>query len=110
MKLLIGLLIMSFAGCASSTIMPESERAKIQSISINPEVKIPNDPIFIGSFLGIMGNDKGQHKEHMQKVNFDLSQIVKKQFKTQAEKRPFLATNLKTMAIINLNLKLKYMA
>jgi hypothetical protein len=95
MRLLFGFLIVFLAGCVSSTRMQESEKARIRSVSINPVVKMPDDPTFIGTFWGILGSDKSQLKEHMQKVNFDLPRIVKQQFKAQAERQAFFEGKLK---------------
>ena len=95
MKRLIGVLLLALtaSGVAASGIK-ESERAKITTIRIAPEVEMPDLPTFIGTFWGVLGNDKSKLKQHMESVHFDLPQILKQQFTATAEKQPFFRGKL----------------
>ena len=95
MKWLMGVLLLALTvNCVAATRIEESERAKITTIRIAPEVQMPDLPTFIGTFWGVLGNDKSKLKEHMETVHFDLPQILKQQFASQAEKQPFFKGKL----------------
>jgi len=95
MKWLVSVLLLaSMVNCVAANGIAESERAKITTIRIAPEVEMPDLPTFIGTFLGVLGNDKSKLKQHMDSVHFDLPQILKQQFAAQAENQPFFKGKL----------------
>ena len=95
MKWLLGILVLALTvTCVGATRIDESERAKITTIRIAPEVEMPDLPTFIGTFWGVLGDDKSKLKKHMEDVHFDLPQVLKQQFAAQAEKQPFFKGKL----------------
>jgi len=95
MKVLVGGLFLALTlNCIAANGIEESGRAKITTIRIAPEVAMPDRPTFIGTFWGVLGNDKSKLKEHMDSVHFDLPRILKQQFASQAETQPFFEGKL----------------
>jgi hypothetical protein len=84
-----------FSGCATSVTLKKSDRELIRSISINKDVKIPDDMFYQGPTqtwsisMGLIGatkaaaaamTDKDLIKEVMGNNQIDLRQIVREQF------------------------------
>jgi hypothetical protein len=96
MKRLLSVLLLALTvNSAAASGLDESARSKITTIRITPEVQMPDSPTFIGTFWGVLGNDKSKLKTHMDSVHFDLPQILKQQFAAEAEKQPFFKDKLK---------------
>ena len=96
MKWLLSVLLLALTvNSAAASGLDESARSKITTIRIATEVQMPDSPTFIGTFWGVLGNDKSKLKTHMDSVHFDLPQILKQQFAADAEKQPFFKGKLK---------------
>lgn len=98
LTLIISPLLLSalvFSGCATSVTLKKSDRELIRSISINKDVKIPDDMVYQGPTqtwgisMGVIGvakgaaaamTDKDLINEVMGNNQIDLRQIVREQF------------------------------
>ena len=95
-SILFGLAL--WTGCASQRALTKPVRESLQSVSINKDVKLPDDMFYYGTeqvgagMFGLIGavasaaaakGPKAQLKAAMQEGQIDVAQIVREQFATQ---------------------------
>jgi len=95
-SLFVGLTLLT--GCASHVALTKSARESIRAVSINKDVKIPDDMFYYGpeqvgvGMFGLIGavastvaakGPKAQLKAAIQEGQIDVAQIVREQFATQ---------------------------